>query len=62
MPATPLQPEREENRVVIPILDKDAHVTYYCSCRSDKKQFLKKFYLNFAENDLFTEFAKGTEK
>lgn len=29
-----------DNRVIVPILDEEAHVTYYCSCRAEnEKQF-----------------------
>lgn len=34
---------RYDNRVIIPILDEEAHATYYCSCRADNKKKLLLF-------------------
>lgn len=31
---------REEHRIQIPILDPEAHVTYYCLCRTEDQQLL----------------------
>lgn len=39
----------DENRVLIPILDDEAHVTYYCSCRMDRKKALGKFFSNLTQ-------------
>ena len=41
---------REANRVFIPILDEEAHVTYYCLCKMDKKKTLEKFFINLTQN------------
>lgn len=32
-----------DNRVIVPILDEEAHATYYCSCRMDKKKKVTAF-------------------
>lgn len=34
---------KSDNRIIIPILDEDAHVTYYCSCRIDSKKKVNLF-------------------
>lgn len=36
----------EDHRITIPILDEEAHATYYCSCKMDRKKFFHYFFLN----------------
>lgn len=35
-----------DHRITIPILDEEAHATYYCSCKMDRKKFSHYFFLN----------------
>lgn len=35
---------QSDNRVIIPILDEEAHAAYYCSCRMDNKKKVNSFF------------------
>lgn len=43
---------KEEHRIQIPILDPEAHVTYYCACRSEDRKSLAPVFREIKERGL----------
>lgn len=42
----------QDNRVIIPILDEEAHATYYCVCKKQEEKRFRRFFADFPEDGI----------